>query len=98
MQIMNTALDQESKQVLWACLESVRQQPEALGNHELCYRWIVGRYKAKFGEAFHQVKLGQLADQGFLKRSDTTRGGNRRYYEIANPSMLTASLRQWNLN
>lgn len=76
----NDALN-ELQRIITACLE--------YGSPVICYSWVVRRYKARYGETFHQARLRQLERLGVLARdAETSRGGGRRYYRIINPTAL----------
>ena len=76
-------LRQESKEVLWACVEWVRQTARENPEQWICFRWICSIYQQRFGRDFHQSQLGMLAKGGLLRHDDLVRGGTRRYYRIA---------------
>lgn len=90
--------DVELQRILWACYEY--WHAESLPHHEriICYNWILGPYKDRFGTTFHQSGLRRLTKLGFLKQDQTSRGGHRRYYKIADPDRLGELLRKWNLS
>ena len=97
MRVNEIENDLELQRVLWACY--TYWQGEALPPHErtICYSWVRRLYEDRFGAKFHQSKLGRLAKLGFLKKGDTARSGNRRYYKIADPNRVDDLLRKWNL-
>src|SRR5438270_13489612 len=78
----------EHRQVLWACCECWKCHTSAPQDREVCYSWLIDRYVQRFGRAFHQSVLSELADMGFLNRGDTVRGGARRYYTIPDPAKV----------
>ena len=87
----------ELQQVLWACYKY--WEGESLPPHEriIYYSWVVRPYEERFGTEFHQSKLRRLASLGFLQQDDTSRGGNRRYYKIADPNGVASLLKKWKL-
>lgn len=85
--------DKELQRVLWACYEYWRNEPLPVEDRELCYSWVVGPYKKRFGTQFHQSKLGMLARLGWLNQADTSRGGGRRYYTIPTPERVKELLK-----
>jgi hypothetical protein len=89
--------DSELQRVLWACYKY--WQDESLPAHEraICYSWIIEPYSERFGAKFHPSRLRHLTNLGFLKEDDTSRGGRRRYYRIANPDRVDELLRKWSL-
>ena len=46
---------------------------------EFCYSWIAETYKQRGVAPWH---LKQLAQRGYLKRVDGSRGGHRAYYRF----------------
>src|SRR5687767_11008083 len=89
--------DKELQQILWACHDYWEGIEEA-SNRAICYSWVLPRYKEKFGTEFHQSRLNRLVSLGYLEKDDTSRGGNRRYYKLANPSQLSEALKKWGLS
>jgi hypothetical protein len=77
-----TELDQESRRILWACVEFVRHTPRPDLDKSVCFRWVLPTFRKAFGCDFHQTRLKQLAADGFLCESDSVRGGKRRYYTV----------------
>lgn len=73
----------ESKRILWACVQFVRQTPRPDLDQSVCFRWVLPMFREAFGYEFHQSRLKSLAADGFLCESDSTRGGNRRYYTVS---------------
>jgi hypothetical protein len=55
---------------------------------EVCYTWILPVYRRMFGGSFHQSKLQRLVDLAFLIPGYSARGGNRRYYRLADPQAV----------
>ncbi len=88
----------ELQRILWACYKY--WQSESLPPYEriICYTWVLGPYEKRFGTKFHQSRLRNLTKLGLLKQDQTSRGGNRRYYKIADPTQLSVLLRKWKLN
>ena len=82
----------ESRQILWACLKYWETEPLAPEERSVCYSWVERLYRNRFGQTFHQSKLDQLAQSGFLEKADTSRGGNRRYYRIPDANRLRTLL------
>lgn len=90
-------LNDDLRRVLWACYAYWQTEPVPEGERQVCFFWVEGKYKARFGETFHQTKLATLAKLGFLAKGDDARGGNRRYYTLKDPQAirdLTAELDQ----
>lgn len=75
-------LDPELKRVLWACLQWVRQTPNPEQDQSVCFSWVLPIFRQAFACDFHQSRLRALAADGFLRQSDSTRAGNRRYYTV----------------
>src|SRR5260370_35614946 len=90
--------DLNLQRVLWACLAYWNTEPNPPDKRAVCYSWVARWYKDRFGGTFHQSRLEQLARMGLLTKADTSRGWNRRYYQISDPQRLGQSLKKWNLN
>jgi hypothetical protein len=90
--------DPELQRVLWACLTYWNTEPNPVDQRAVCYSWVAPCYKNRFGGTFHQTKLQHLARLGVLTKDDTSRGGNRRYYRINDPTQLAEFLNCCNLN
>lgn len=86
----------ELQRILWACLAYWDTEILAPEERLVCYSWIVRHYLKRFGETFHQSKLEELARLGLLEKADTSRGGNRRYYQIPDPTRVRDLLQEWN--
>jgi len=84
----------ESRQILWACLKYWETELLAPEERSVCYSWVERLYRDRFGRTFHQSKLEQLAELGLLEKADTSRGGNRRYYRIPDPSRIRSIVRE----
>lgn len=97
MRVNEIENDLELQQVLWACYKYWQGESLPPDERIICYSWIRRLYEDRFGAKFHQSKLGRLAKLGFLKKGDTARSGNRRYYKIADPNRVDDLLRKWNL-
>jgi len=85
---MNSRLpdnDPTLKQVLSACYECWVTTTVPEEQRETCFRWVDQVFRRMFCGTFHQSRLQRLADLGFLIPGDTARGGNRRYYRLADP-------------
>lgn len=84
-------------QVLCACYSFWAASPVPAQQRSVCHTWISHSYRDRFGCDFHQVRLRQLADLGYLQPEYTVRGGNRRYYAIVDPPTVEKLLQQWGL-
>ena len=93
---MNTEMDMELKKILWACYEYWESISQSPSDRSICYSWILGTYENKFGSKFHQSKLNRLVKLGFLQKDESSRGGNRRYYKIKEPTEVEKMLKEWN--
>jgi hypothetical protein len=78
----------EVRRILWACYDYWKQIELPESERAVCYSWVIDRYRAKFGGAFHQTALGELAKLGHLAKDNSSRGGNRRYYRLTNPAAV----------
>jgi hypothetical protein len=85
----------ELQRVLLACYEYWQGEPLPLEQRSVCYSWVSGTHRQMFGSEFHPAKLYQLTKLGFLKQDDTSRGGHRRYYKIADPGLVESLARKW---
>jgi hypothetical protein len=94
--------DPELQRILVACLDYCSAESCAPTQPVICYKWVARCYDARFGgkfRRFHQSRLGELERLGVLaKDGDTSRGGDRRYYRILDPSALAELLKGCNLN
>ncbi len=90
--------DPELQRVLSACVAYWNTMQAPSDERTICYSSVVRRYKNMFGGTFHQSRLQQLARLGLLTKDDTSRGGNRRYYKINDPTQLAEFLKGCNLN
>lgn len=97
MNISEALGDPELERILWACLNYWSSEQIPLDQRTLCYSWVVS-YENKFGLVFHQSRLQHLVHLGFLTKDDTSRGGARRYYRLADPSHLAELLSSCDLN
>jgi len=88
----------ELQRVLWACYKYWEGESSPPQERVICYSWVIGSYKDRFGTEFHQSKLYVLTKLGFLKQDDTARGGNRRYYKIVSPNQVGDLLKKWSLS
>ena len=68
--------DQELNDILWACREYCKNNPE----NRFCYAWIKKIYFRQYNKTFHQSRLKELAKLEYLMLDDASRGGKRRYY------------------
>ena len=98
MTINEELADPELQRVLWACLTYWNTEPNPVGERAVCYSWVVRCYEDRFGGTFHQSRLQHLARLGLLTKDDTSRGGNRRYYRVTDPTQLAEFLKGCNLN
>jgi hypothetical protein len=87
----------ELQQVLWACYMHWQGNPLPPDERTIHYGWIAGPYERRFGTTFHQIRLRQLMDLGFLERVDIAGVGYRRYYKIVDPDRLASLLEEWDL-
>ena len=87
----------ELRQVLWACYMYWQGEPVPPDERSICYGWIAGPYERKSGTSFHQSRLRQLVELGFLDQADVARGGYRRYYKIVDPDRIENLLKEWDL-
>ncbi len=90
--------DPELQRVLWACYRYWQAESLPTEDRAVCYGWVVRPYEEAFGTQFHQSRLARLTKFGFLQQAETSRGGKRRYYTMANPERIGELLKQWNLN
>jgi hypothetical protein len=88
------ALDDVDRRVLWACYEHWKATAVSADQRSVCYRWIIRPYADRFGTRFHPSRLAHLARLGWLAKEDSSRGGSRRYYRIADPARLADLLRE----
>jgi hypothetical protein len=87
-------LDFESKRVLWACLQCAQQSPNPQLDQSICFSWVLPIFRQAYGYDFHQSRLRALAADGFLRESDSTRAGKRRYYTVTDfPSAERLAIR-----
>lgn len=98
MTINATLVGTELQRVLWACLNYWDSEAIPTDERVVCYSWVARVYENRFGGVFHQSRLQRLAQLGFLTEGDTSRGGNRRYYRISDPTQLAEFLRACTLN
>jgi hypothetical protein len=63
----------------------------------ICHYWVVDPYRERFGGTFSQNTRRRLARLGFLRELYTVRGGNRRYYALANPERIAELLAGWGM-
>jgi hypothetical protein len=91
-------IDAELQRVLWACLTYWNSEQNPPDERAVCYSWVARCYQNKFGGTFHQSRLQHLARLGLLTMDDISRGGNRRYYRIKDPTELAEVLKGCNLN
>ena len=89
--------DVELQRILWACYEYWHKESLPPDERIICYNWVLGIYEEKFGTKFHQSRLRRLEKPRFLKKDNTSRGGHRRYYKIADPKRVGDLLSKWNL-
>jgi hypothetical protein len=81
-------LTPELLRVLWAChaywlTETLPEEQRAV-----CFSWVEGIFRQRFGVTFHQTMLATLAKHGLLIHDNTSQGGNRRYYRLSNPQSI----------
>jgi hypothetical protein len=88
----------ELQQVAWACFDYWSREKLSIDQRAICYKWVERTYKARFGDTFHQSKLGQLERLGILVKGDTSRAGHRRYYRINDPARVAEFLKTCNPN
>lgn len=87
----------ELQQVLWACYQYWRTEAAPPHERVICYKWVLGPYKNRFGKRFHNLKLHRLSELGFLEKEETARTGHRRYYRLADPEKISNLLGKWQL-
>src|ERR1700730_1661599 len=88
----NKVATTELHRILWACLTYWNTEPNPIDDRAVCYSWVARCYQDRFGETFHPARLQQLARLGYLAKDDTSRGRNRRYYRINDPTRLAELL------
>jgi len=98
MALTEVEIAPELQRILWACLSYWDTETQAPEERSVCYSWVVRPHLERFRETFHQSKLEELARLGFLEKTDTSRGGNRRYYRIPEADRVRGLLQEWNLN
>lgn len=94
---MTATLNTELLQVLWACYAYWQAGSAPVEDRQVCFTWVEGNYKERFGESFSPKKLEALARLGYLTKADDSRAGHRRYYVLNDPEGvrgLTAGLDQ----
>jgi hypothetical protein len=72
--------------VFWACYAYWLTEPTSLEERSVCFSWVEGKYRERFGGTFHQSMLATLTKLGFLAPDDTSRGGKRRYCRLSDPA------------
>lgn len=96
--IRNSEMDQDLRRVLCACYEYWRDEVEVSPLERfICYSWVRDLYKRRYGDDFHQAKLGKLVALGLLEKQESSRGGDRAYYRLVNPSQIYELLHGWQL-
>ena len=98
MRTPTTQITADLQKVLWACYDYWRRESVPKAERAICYTWVVTPYQDRFGASFHQSALDRLTTLGFLEKDDTSRGGNRRYYKLVDPTQLESLLTQWGLS
>ncbi len=78
----------EQLRVLWACHAYWQTEPLPVEERSVCFSWVEGSYRTRFGGSFHQSMLATLAKLGFLVPDETSRGGGRRYYRLGDPQAI----------
>ena len=87
----------ELQQVLWVCYECWKNETLAPNDRVLCFSWLIDPYRKKFGTRFKPTDLYWLTKYGFLIQGETGKGGNRRYYKLADPDKTFELLQAWAL-
>lgn len=73
---------------LWACYAYWLTEPTPVEERSVCFSWVEGKYRERFGGTFHQSMLATLAKRGLLVPDDTSRGCKRRYYRLSDPATV----------
>ena len=97
MSIEEIVNEKELTQILWACYEYWDNESDPVEKRVVCYDWVVKEFKSRFDRGFHESELIKLADYGILSAVDKSRGGNRVYYTLNNPSEIREKLLIWGL-
>jgi hypothetical protein len=90
-------IEQDLRQILWACYDYWHRGTTPPEQRMICHYWVIDTYFNRFGTNFHQGRLRQLAKLGLLKAAYTVRGGARRYYTIPDPERVVELLTAWQL-
>jgi hypothetical protein len=80
---LTMALTSTLRDALWACYTyalTERHLPE--DERLVCFSWAECIHRHEFGRSMHNGHLRQLARLGLLAKADTSRRGNRRYYQL----------------
>jgi hypothetical protein len=90
-------LNADLLKVLWACHAYWLTEPVPVEQRSVCFSWVEGKYRDRFGGTFHQSMLATLAKLGFLVPDDTSRGGKRRYYRLSDPQAIRELVAEFDL-
>ena len=80
----------ELQRILWACYDYWQAEPLPADDRTVCFSWVEGSYRTRFGGTFHQSRLAALAKLGYLVPDDSSRGGGRRYYRLTTRGVAVA--------
>lgn len=97
MSIEAIANEKELKQVLWACYNYWDNESKPVEKREICYAWVNKEYKKRYDKEFNESELTRLADHGIISATDKTRGSNRVFYTLTNPSEVKGKLLIWGM-
>ncbi|MGB7537853.1 MAG: hypothetical protein WBM17_04880 [Anaerolineales bacterium] len=87
--------EKELKQVLWACYNYWDNESKPVDKRVICYAWVAKEYKNRYDAGFDESDLEKLADQGILTAVEKSRGDNKNYYKLNNPSEIKGKLLIW---
>jgi hypothetical protein len=89
--------EKELKQVLWACYNYWDNESKPVDKRVICYAWAAKEFKNRYDKAFNESDLDKLAELGILAAVEKSRGDNKKYYRLNNPSEIKGKLLIWGL-